>query len=95
MSRCDKCGKETDRIYGMTNGEFYCKKCAGISNKVNTGIDDPRAWNVKIFSTEMPDRFFQADVTKWMKEHANCKFETHTCAGPGKYFLTILYKEKD
>ena len=54
-----------------------------------------KPWNVQIFSTVAADRFFKAEVQQFYNDHAGCEFETHTCASPEKFFLTILYREKD
>lgn len=99
MSHCDKCGKNVDRLYGMTNGEFYCRKCANIKSNCDTGIDDPRPWKVEVFSYDMTTKdgsvVFKSLVNKFLAEHIDCKIETTSCAAGTKFFLTVMYKEKN
>lgn len=54
-----------------------------------------KPWNVQIFSTISCDRYFKQEVQEFYKAHAGYEFETHTCASPEKFFLTILYRERD
>lgn len=54
-----------------------------------------KPWNIEIFSSTSNDKFFKSKLQKFCNEHANCEIELHTCASPEKFFVTILYREKE
>jgi len=56
QEKCEKCGKDSVTLYGMDNGEFYCKECANIPKEIVPLIDREEAvWKIKSFLTSNPD----------------------------------------
>lgn len=91
---CDQCGKETTRLYGMSNGQFFCRKCADIPKIVKPEIDD-NPWQVKTFTTKMPDKYFDENVNKFLNSIGDCDVKTTSCVSNDTFCLMIMYRERE
>lgn len=91
--KCDRCGKESDRLYGMTDGQFYCRKCADIPKIINPDID-VKPWQVQIFTTKRPDKDFNDRVNDFLRTIGNCTVKTTTTFAVDTFIMTIMYREK-
>ena len=93
MSRCDKCGKETDRIYGMTNGEFYCRDCANIPDVIIPHIDRDTTWKLRSFVTSTADPYFDRSVNEFLRTEHPSEIHTEFASNDkGTLVLLIFYK---
>lgn len=93
IQRCDNCGKVCDRLYGMSDGSFYCKDCADIPNILKPEIDR-KTWQVQIFTTKRPDKDFNDRVNEFLRSIGDCKVKTSATFAVDTYILTIMYREK-
>lgn len=95
MNICYKCGKETEHLYGMDNGEFYCKACANIPKEIVPLIDrKDSVWKIKSFLTVNPDQlYFDKIVNEFFEKERPSEFRTEfTSNDKGTAILLIFYR---
>lgn len=99
---CEKCGKKTEKAYGMTNGEFWCEECASpiIPKTVLPVIDSE--WKSKTFAfgmvTNINELAVKSDalINEFLESLGSLKDVKITASLSGAYYIvTILYLRGD
>ena len=94
MNKCENCGKQTNRLYGMSDGRFFCKECADVPRLVKPDID-VRPWQIKTFTTKRPDKDFDDRVNDFLRTIGNCIVESNiTYSKDDTFCLVITYREQ-
>lgn len=78
----------------MSNGQFWCKKCANIPSIIKPSIDKDNTWKIKVFTVRTPDRYFETTVNEFLSTLENHEIKTSSCMSQDLFVLTIMYKEK-